>query len=369
MAVYQQPSPRGKLRWMIDFTWVDAATGKRKRIRRAAKDPKGRPARSRTAAEQAELALRTALADGTFERTELLGEAVVPTLREFEQRYFRDHVAKLKASSRSAQATIWRVSLLPVLGDLHLDGIDAEAIARLTRVLLDRGASPKTVNNALSALRTALTHAEDWKLISAVPRVKWLKVPQQKFDFFTFEEVEALLPHAPPMVVVALRTGMRLGELLALRWSDVSLERRQITVSRSVWWERGGKPHEAGTKSGKVRTVPLTNDTADALGSIAANRLPGSTHVFTNPAGTQLSKGECKWPLWRAQCAAGLRTTGWHVLRHTFASHLVMHGVPLPSVQALMGHSTIHMTMRYAHVAPDHLRAAVIHLERAPPVQ
>jgi integrase len=348
VAVYEQNE-----RWVVDFIWADPKTNRKRRIRRGAKDAKGRPATSKTAAEKYEHTLRAQLAGGTFEGA----SPDVPTLAGFKDRYFRDHVAKLKASSQSAQETIWNVSLLPVLGDVPLDRIDAEAMATLTRKMKERDSSPKTINNALSALRTALTHAEDWKLITSVPRVKWLKVPQQKFDFFTFDEAAALMKSAPPMVVVALRTGLRLGELLALKWSDVSLERKQVTVSRSVWWDKG-KPHEAGTKSGKVRTVPLT---ADALAALAGLRPESARkgYVFTDEHGGQLTKGESKWPLWRACEAAELRRVGWHVCRHSFCSHLAMKGVPLPAIQQLAGHATITMTMRYAHLAPDHLRSAI----------
>src|SRR5690606_8228102 len=72
-----------------------------------------------------------------------------------------------------------------------------------------------------------------------------------------------------------------------------------------------------------------------------------------------LTKGATKWPLWTSAKNAQLRRIGWHVLRHTFASHLVMRGAPLKAVQELMGHSTIEMTMRYAHLSPDARRQAV----------
>lgn len=66
-----------------------------------------------------------------------------------------------------------------------------------------------------------------------------------------------------------------------------------------------------------------------------------------------LGKGACKWPLWSACKRAAVRRIGWHALRHTFASHLVMRRAPLKAVQELLGHSTIEMTMRYSHLSPD----------------
>ncbi len=86
--------------------------------------------------------------------------------------------------------------------------------------------------------------------------------------------------------------------------------------------------------------------------------------VFCDEGGRMLTKGELRHPLLRACKRAGLREIGWHVLRHTFASHLVMRGAPIVAVQDLMGHSTIQMTMRYAHLAPHMTREAVQLLDR-----
>jgi len=86
------------------------------------------------------------------------------------------------------------------------------------------------------------------------------------------------------------------------------------------------------------------------------------------PDGSILTKGESKHPLWRACKRAGLRRIGWHVLRHTFASHLVMRKAPIKAVQELMGHSTIAMTERYAHLSPDVRKDAVRLLDRLEPL-
>lgn len=363
MSVYKEKHPvTGKSRYRIHVEWT-RPDGSKKTVRKVS------PVATLRGAEQYERDIRNALADGTYgKRT----DEVVTTLGAFRERYFSDHVAKLKPSSQAAQETIWRVSLLPArleakrdttLADVPLARIDSEVLAKLTRSLLqERKLSPKSVNNALSALRTALDRAYAWKLIPAVPPVEWLSVPQQKFDFFTFEEAARLVKVGNPMVVMALKTGMRIGELLALTWANVSLEERTVTVARSVFWNKG-VAHEGGTKTGAVRSLRLTGEVVDALSRHQPDARKRKGYVFTNAHGRQLARTACKRPLWKVQTTAGVRHTGWHVCRHTFASHLVMKGVPLAAVQLLMGHTTIQMTMRYAHLAPDHLRSAMEVLE------
>jgi hypothetical protein len=104
-----------------------------------------------------------------------------------------------------------------------------------------------------------------------------------------------------------------------------------------------------------MREVPLSDQ---AAGLLRTQPHHGEL-VFCTPRGVMFTRGETRWPLRRALTAAALRLIGWHCLRHTFASHLVMRGAPLKSVQELLGHSTIEMTMRYAHLSPDARRDAV----------
>lgn len=362
MAVYEQKDRDGHSFWMVDFSWIDPQTGKKHRVRRTAKDVKGRPAQSRTAAEQHEYRLRTKLAAGdVVALPKQPAEQVAteqddsPLLTDYLAVYLTDVRLRLKPQTIDYLDRTFNNSILPTLGKHKLAEIDMVALTALTHALAAKKLAAKTVNNTLSALRALLSHAADHQKLDTVPRVKWKKVATPKFDFFTFDEAARLLRHAPPLVVVGLRTGMRIGELVALRWGDVSLDRQHVTVCRAAWWDSDGKKHEGAPKNHKTRTIPLTGD---ALAVLQA--LPQRTgYVFTDDAGRQLRPTQCKWPLWRAQDAAELRRTGPHVLRHTFASHLVMRGVPLSAVQALMGHSTIQMTTKYAHLAPDHLRAAV----------
>jgi integrase len=96
----------------------------------------------------------------------------------------------------------------------------------------------------------------------------------------------------------------------------------------------------------------------DALAALRA--LPRSSAlVFPADADALLAKGQCEWPLWRACARFGIQRIGWYALRHSFASHLVMRGVPMKAVQELLGHCTMEMTMRYAHLSADVRRDAV----------
>jgi integrase len=219
------------------------------------------------------------------------------------------------------------------------------------------------VNNFLTMLRKLLATAVDWRLLSHVPPVKWLRVPEPEFDFFTFEEADRLIAAASadarPMIVTALKTGLRLGELLALRWEDVDLKTGRLLVRQNL--SRG----ELTTpKNHRKREVPLGDM---VLTTLRAHRHLRGEYVFVKPTGERMTKDEAKHPLWTACKRAGLRLAGWHMLRHTFASHLAMRGAPLKGVQELLGHSTMEMTMRYAHLSPDARRDYVKLLDASGP--
>lgn len=348
-------------RWVVDLVWKDPTTGIERRLRRTAKDEKGNRAASATAAEKAENRLRTGLATGKVsavrakddQPADARAEAEVPTVATYQIGYLADVALRLKPQTVDGIRRIYRTALLPTLGPVPLDRIDVRAVTELTRTLKERELSAKSINNALSALRAMLAHAAEHEVIAVVPKFKWQKAGPSKFDYFDFEEAEKLLKHATPMVALAVRTGMRIGELLALRWTDIAND--QIHISRSLWWGPGGEKHEGAPKNHRARTIPLTPDAKAALEATPKR----SVYVFSDEAGNPLTLHACKRPLWAVQEAAGLRKTGWHVLRHTFASHLVMKGASISAVQQLMGHSTIQMTMKYSHLSPDHLRSTI----------
>jgi integrase len=226
--------------------------------------------------------------------------------------------------------------------------------------------SAKTVVNHLSVLRKALVLAKRYGELPEIPVVDWPKVPPQDFDFLTFEEAERLVEAADAgqwrtMILVALRTGLRCGELRALQWSDVDLVAGTIHVRRNA--TIGGKLK--APKSNRTRDVPLS---ADALGALKAHRHLRGAWVFSTETGRMLLEHECKHPCKRAAKRAGLRTVYWHVFRHTFASHLAMRGAPARTIQELMGHASLVQTQRYMHLSPNVPRDAVKMLDQRPPL-
>jgi integrase len=230
-----------------------------------------------------------------------------------------------------------------------------------------RKTHPNTVNKVLGCLKHVLRLAKRRNLIEEVPEITKLAAPQAKFDFLTFEEADRLVAAAEgewrTMVLVALHTGLRRGELMALGKDAVDLTHRRVHVRRNYHRGRFGTP-----KSGLSREVPLSETATRALAAHQHTR--SDDLMFCDAEGRPLTASRMRYEL-RAICRRAKlgRKIGPHVLRHTFASHLVMRGVALAIVQKLMGHSSIVVTQRYAHLAPQVVRDAVLIFDRPTHVQ
>lgn len=332
--------------WRIDIV---IRRGKQKiRVKRAAKG-----ARNRADALEMERALRQ----------ELSGRPDPSARAPLFEDFARDFVEKYaetnnKPSEVDSKRSILDDHLTPWFSGTQLDDIHDEDIEAYKAAKLKLGLKPKTINNHLAVLSKLYGVAREWKRVGFAPRMKRLRVAEPEIVFLSFDEsaqLQAVDAPFAPMIRFALHTGLRQGELLGLRWSDVHPDR--IVVRQSIVRGRIGTP-----KSHKSREVPLN---ATARAALDARPRSGEL-VFANSDGGYFTKGECKWPLWSACQAAGVKRVGWHALRHTFASHLVMRGVPLKTVQELLGHADIRMTMRYAHLSPDVKVDAVRLLEQTP---
>lgn len=247
-----------------------------------------------------------------------------------------------------------RLHLLPFFGRHRLDRITGELVARFFAELRSETEehdplSEKSVKNIRATLRRILASAKEWHEIAAIPDLPKVKVPDAPWDFYVKEETDRLIAvcrddEERALLLFAIHTGARAGEQLALGRGDIDWHNRLVVLRRSE--TRG----ELGpTKGKKERKVPLTTALEGALRK--AKHLRGE-RVFCNVDSSPLTLDQLHERLWGAQRRAGLRRIRWHDLRHTFASQAAIAGVPLPQIQKWLGHTTIAMTMRYAHLAP-----------------
>lgn len=211
--------------------------------------------------------------------------------------------------------------------------------------------APATVNRELSFLRRIFNVAIANGLVEKNPvkQINFYREPSGRVRWLTDEEEARLRQEIGekrwPLVAFAVHTGLRQAEQFGLRWKDVDLQNAVLTIPRS--------------KHGGVRHVPL-GETALAILREAPSRLH-STYVFPSATGeTPLNATNFRQRVFEpAIRRAGIADFRWHDLRHTFASRLVMRGADLRTVQELLGHKTLTMTLRYAHLAPAHLQSAV----------
>ena len=279
--------------------------------------------------------------------------------------YWLKHRAPRKRSEKDDKSII-RKHLRPALGRFRLRGVlaDNEPIEELTEALLDQVPGKKTVHNILTLLTTLLNLANDKRWILAVPKI-WkpsIRTFDQDYRYLrTKDEIRRFLSGACEegelvyaAYATAVLTGLRAGELAALRPGAIGFERRLITVQHSF---------EGPTKPGDVRYVPILDELVPILRRWMM-RCSGDL-LFPSARGTmQLPSARLfQEVLHRVLKRAGFpevevagkvkRYITFHGLRHTFASHWMMDGGDLYKLQQILGHKSAQMTMRYAHLAPD----------------
>jgi integrase len=210
---------------------------------------------------------------------------------------------------------------------------------------------PASVNQESQVLRHKFKKAMEWgkAIETPVTHVRPLRVDNRRLRYLSQEEMGRLLAvaddHLRPMLITALHTGLRRGEMFALTWQEIDLTLGVIRVLH--------------TKNGERREIPMSHTLRETLQQFP--RRLGSDRVFPGQVGR--GRVGIRGRFLRALRDAGIEGLVWHDLRHTFASYLVMAGVNLTSVKELMGHKTIAMTLRYAHLAPDFQRDAINRLD------
>jgi integrase len=188
-----------------------------------------------------------------------------------------------KPSGIAAKETILKVHLVPLLGSKKLGAISNESVQPLKHTLRQRSA--KTVNNVLTVLNVMLKEAVEWDVIERLPcTIRLLPIPTGSVGFYDFDDYERLIdatmsdPNASLIVLLGGEAGLRCGEIIALEWPDVDLEKRQLCVQRSEWLG-----HVTAPKGGRLRYVPMTIRLAAAL---RGHRHLRSPRVLCRPDGT-----------------------------------------------------------------------------------
>ena len=253
-----------------------------------------------------------------------------------------EYLAWSKLNHRAYQADLSRMSRLEAayrgktLGEITVKDVDtlkAELAAQM---------SPASVNRHLALLKHLFTLAVQWGRATGNPvkSVRPFRENNARVRYLTPDEEARLLQVCPeryrPIVIVALHTGLRKGELLGLRWRDVDFEAGALTVERS--------------KHGEAKRLPMNSLVAEILKGLPRN----DPYVFPPE--------QCRWVGQAFQGIvrkANIPDFHFHDLRHTFASRLAMAGVDMLTIKELGGWKTLGMVTRYAHLSPDHKRAAV----------
>ena len=254
-----------------------------------------------------------------------------------------------------------RLHFNPVLGTLDLGNITKGHIDRFVLALRKKGHNPKGINLLLGCLRNIFNEAVNREHLRSSPLkgFKNLKEDLNNEVYMTEMEIRDFLLSSShdclyPLYVTALNTGMRRGELAGLMWDRVNFLRSQIEVCRI----RDKFGHRQTTKGGRRRIVPMNSQVKAHLGELFKNHT--SDFVFTKRDGSPIEVQHIYRDFTKGLLKAQIdRKIRFHDLRHTFASHFMMNGGNLYDLQKILGHTQIEMTMRYAHLSPDHLASAI----------
>lgn len=314
-----------------------------------------------TDARQWAQGIESAIREGRYFST---AEAKRNTLGDLIDRYIADvlpHKPR-SAASQKQQLEWWKAEA----GEKTLADVTPAVISELRDKLIKEptrrpGMKPKprtpaTVNRYLAALSHVFTLAvNDWMLVPENPvvKVRKMKEPRGRVRFLSDAERDRLIDACRPnqglhtALLLALTTGARRMEIWGLRWSQIDFQRSRITLE--------------DTKNGERRVLTLAGPARDALNEWAKVRQIETDLVF--PAWSEKRQGwvprDFAGPFEKALADAGIKDFRWHDLRHTTASYLAMNGATLAEIAEVLGHKTLNMVKRYAHLTEGHTAKVV----------
>jgi len=305
--------------------------------------------------------IETEMRDGRYIKT---AEAQKHTVSDLVERYIRDVLPRKVKVGRfyAIQLGWWKRQI----GDVLLSELTPVLISEYrellsqTETIRKTKKSNATVNRYLAALSTAISTAiNEWGWMEENPlrKVSKLKEPRGRVRYLSDEERELLLiackeSHNPDLyltVILAMSTGGRQSEIWGLSWKCVDLKNGFITFEE--------------TKNDEPRSVPLTGHAFELM--MERSKVPRIDTDLVFPSRVDRHKHfDFRRPFQMALKAAQIEDFRWHDLRHCAASYLVMAGVDMRTVAEILGHKTIQMTQRYAHLSPEHLKDAVSKMNR-----
>jgi len=307
----------------------------------------------------------------------------IPTLKNFiDTKYEAWAITHQKAGAENARRIR---GAFPAFQSTRIDQLTAWGFDKWKVQRRTNGTAPATINRDLTMIRAALNKAVEWGDLQTNPldsvkalknadvkRVRYLSSEEEKRLMVALDEREVVIcgdgrvgqpsllsfagkvtfsDYLKPMVLVAMNTGLRFGELTRLRWVDVSLtDGPGLTVQAAY------------SKTGDSRHIPLNATAKTTLKVWKAQMTDTSGLVFATRTGDRIKNLRKAWTVVLSK--AKIKDFRWHDLRHHFASRLVGAGCDLNTARELLGHKSLDMTVRYAHLAPEHKAAAVARLDQ-----
>lgn len=270
-----------------------------------------------------------------------------------------ERLEKEGGKSVDRKARILSLHLNPALGTKPLTKITSSDLTVYRQRRRGLGASDATINRELAVVSHMFPKGIEWGWIKDRPTIPRAKEGSGRIGYLDQSECarviacakEDISPHVHAFTVIALSTGMRMGEILSIRIEDIDLIKKRIFIPKA----------KAGS-----RDQPITSDLAVFLQSYIPTLPPKSEWLFPNPKSKSGHLATIRKAHRRVIVAAGLdpNKVVRHTMRHTAITHLVQAGVDLPTVQKISGHKTLSMVARYAHANGSHIDTAMDRLER-----
>jgi integrase len=291
-----------------------------------------------------------------LERKQGIKEGKMPEIKVIKNHTFKELCeeyrkwAERQRSYKSKKSFI--THLEDTFGAMPLRRFSTMMVEQFQTEELQKEKKPATINRFLATLKHMFTKAVEWDMLEEaslkrIRKVKLLPENNRRLRYLSKDECQNLInasdKHLKPIVITALNTGMRRGEILGLKWDQVDLKHGFILLDV--------------TKNGDRREIPINGSLRDTLQKTVVRRID-IPYVFHDPKTGKVYQ-DVKRSFHSACKKAKINDFHFHDLRHTFASQLVMAGIDLTTVKELLGHKTLTMTLRYAHLAPGHKVRAV----------